>query len=312
MKAIQCEMCGSNDVVKQGDYFVCQNCGIKYEPEAARKLMVEVDNSKALENLYTLARRARDTNDAENALGYYSKILQSNPNDWEAYFFGAYFKALQTKQAYIADAADTLRKAVAATFDLLNSGGNDIETIELAAHSMLSKIPDIAESFAANAKDIYESYKRISESAALEHLAEYIARRAASLHLFDAFVGSMFDLADQHGQSDMLKSLAASAGRRRLDAPQDLFNLDDEEKIALYKRIQEYDPSYQDGWYDHLVRMKEDPGYRADIEKEAEEVRKSVEEAYEEQQRKGCLVGIIGLAIGTALAFLLAFALGWL
>lgn len=42
MKAIVCEMCGSNDVVKQGGLYVCQNCGTKYDPEAAKKLMVEV------------------------------------------------------------------------------------------------------------------------------------------------------------------------------------------------------------------------------------------------------------------------------
>ena len=41
MKAIKCEMCGSNDVVKQDGLFVCQNCGTKYSVEEARKLMIE-------------------------------------------------------------------------------------------------------------------------------------------------------------------------------------------------------------------------------------------------------------------------------
>ena len=42
MKAIVCEMCTSHDVVKQGGFYVCQNCGTKYTVEDARKLMVEV------------------------------------------------------------------------------------------------------------------------------------------------------------------------------------------------------------------------------------------------------------------------------
>ena len=41
MKALKCEMCGSNDVVKQDGLYVCQNCGTKYTVEEARKMMVE-------------------------------------------------------------------------------------------------------------------------------------------------------------------------------------------------------------------------------------------------------------------------------
>ena len=42
MKLIKCELCGSNQLVKQGDYFVCQFCGTKYAPEAAKKLIVDI------------------------------------------------------------------------------------------------------------------------------------------------------------------------------------------------------------------------------------------------------------------------------
>ena len=30
MKALVCEMCGSNDIVKKDGLFVCQFCGVKY------------------------------------------------------------------------------------------------------------------------------------------------------------------------------------------------------------------------------------------------------------------------------------------
>ena len=78
MKAIVCEMRSGNDVVKQGEYYVCQNCGTKYEPEAAKKLMVEVeggsikiDNSDRLDNLYKIARRSKENGNTENAVKYY-------------------------------------------------------------------------------------------------------------------------------------------------------------------------------------------------------------------------------------------------
>lgn len=39
MQAIVCELCGSNDLLKQDGVFVCQHCGTKYTLEEARKLM---------------------------------------------------------------------------------------------------------------------------------------------------------------------------------------------------------------------------------------------------------------------------------
>ena len=41
MKKIVCEMCGSNDLLKKDNVFVCQSCGTKYSVEEAKKMMVE-------------------------------------------------------------------------------------------------------------------------------------------------------------------------------------------------------------------------------------------------------------------------------
>ena len=84
MKQLTCEMCGSTDLLKQDGMFVCQNCGTKYTVDEAKKLMVEgtvkIDNSEKLRNLYTLARQAKDSNDAENAVKYYDLIKQEDPS----------------------------------------------------------------------------------------------------------------------------------------------------------------------------------------------------------------------------------------
>lgn len=41
MKQMICEMCGSNNLIKQDGLFVCQNCQTKYSVEDAKNLMVE-------------------------------------------------------------------------------------------------------------------------------------------------------------------------------------------------------------------------------------------------------------------------------
>ena len=108
MKALKCDMCGSTDIVKQDGLFVCQHCGTKYSIEEAKKMMfegtvdvsgstVKVDDSEKISNLYKLARRARDENNAENAQKYYEEIALNNPDDWESNFYKVYYNAIQTK-----------------------------------------------------------------------------------------------------------------------------------------------------------------------------------------------------------------------
>lgn len=94
MKELTCEMCGSNNVIKQEGLFVCQICNTKYSVEEAKKIMfegtVKIDHSDELNNLYTLARRARDNNKYGEMCEYYNQILLKDPNSWEANFYPNY------------------------------------------------------------------------------------------------------------------------------------------------------------------------------------------------------------------------------
>ena len=85
MKQLTCELCGGTDLVKQDGVFVCQNCGTKYTVEEAKKMMIEgtldvqgtvkIDASDKVKNLYIMARRAKDDNNAELASKYYEMII---------------------------------------------------------------------------------------------------------------------------------------------------------------------------------------------------------------------------------------------
>ena len=102
MKRLTCEVCGSTDMIKQEGVFVCQACGCKYTVEEVRKMMVEgtvevtgtvkVDTNEKVSNLYVLARRAKDENNAADAKKYYEMILLEDPKSLEAVFYTAYFR----------------------------------------------------------------------------------------------------------------------------------------------------------------------------------------------------------------------------
>jgi len=105
MKALVCEMCGGSNLVKQEGVFVCQNCKTKYSVEEAKRMMIEgtvdvsgstvkVDNTAKLDNLYKIARRAREDANFEQALKYYEQLLTEDPENWEPAFFTSLYSCM--------------------------------------------------------------------------------------------------------------------------------------------------------------------------------------------------------------------------
>ena len=141
MKALKCEMCGSNDVVKQEGFYVCQNCGTKYSVEEAKKLMIEgtvdvkgtvkVDTSDELKNLYEIARRAKDTGNSENALKYYDMILVKDPSSWEANFYVVYFRARSCRIIEIESAAISISNCLSSVFELVRDNVPEDKQMEV-------------------------------------------------------------------------------------------------------------------------------------------------------------------------------------
>lgn len=135
MKALTCEMCGSTNLLKQDGVFVCQSCGTKYSVEEAKKMMVEgtvdvtgtvkIDTSSELQNLYEIARRAKDTDNSENALKYYDMILVKDPSSWEANFYVVYFRAMTCRLMEIQSAAISVDNALESVFQLIKENVPD-------------------------------------------------------------------------------------------------------------------------------------------------------------------------------------------
>lgn len=104
MKALTCEMCGSQNVMKEDGVFVCQACGTKYSVEEAKKMMIEgtvevegtvkLDNSSFVEKYLANARRACEKEDWEEVEKYYNMVEQNTANNMEAVFFSAFGKAM--------------------------------------------------------------------------------------------------------------------------------------------------------------------------------------------------------------------------
>jgi hypothetical protein len=148
-------MCGSTNLLKQDGVFVCQSCGTKYSVEEAKKMMVEgtvnvegtvkIDTSSELQNLYEIARRAKDSDNAENAEKYYDMILVKDPTSWEATFYVVYFKAMGCKIAEIWSAGSSVNNVIEPTVNLIAKIQDEQEQLNILGEvsARLSIIADM-------------------------------------------------------------------------------------------------------------------------------------------------------------------------
>lgn len=105
MKQLTCEMCGGTDLMKQDGAFVCQNCGMKYSVEEAKKMMIEgtvdvqgtvkVDNTAFVERYLANARRAKEKEDWPETEKYYNMVEQNDPTNIEAVFYSTFARVKQ-------------------------------------------------------------------------------------------------------------------------------------------------------------------------------------------------------------------------
>lgn len=165
MKAMVCEMCGSQDLVKQDGMYVCQFCGTKYSVEEARKLLgtVKIDKSEETEKLLVLARRARDEKNSENAEKYYSMVLQEDPDSWEASFFQVYFQAMQCKIINISSAAYSVANCISGTLELITKIEDNKEQ-DNAINTVILYSSLIATMFANAANSHYTQHSTVDRA----------------------------------------------------------------------------------------------------------------------------------------------------
>ena len=215
MKKLVCEMCGGADLVKQDGVFVCQNCGTKYSVEEARKMMMEgsvsiegtvavegtvkVDKSEELKKLYTLARRAKEADNTENAVRYYTQIEMQDPESWEAYFYLIYFRARTSKIGEIHKECKNLSNCFSTTFNLLKSSVHDSENHRSILRQIVKDVRYIGEIMMSSAKSISDLIDRVNYQASVLSMMELLG---------DSILKSFHEHAD----------IAAEAWESELDA----------------------------------------------------------------------------------------------
>lgn len=251
MKQLTCEMCGGTDLIKQDGVFVCQSCGTKYSVEEAKKMMVEIagsvkiDITEKVQNLYVMARRAKDENDVESACKYYEMIIMENPNDWEALFYYNYYKAENTNLKNMSFSVNKLSNAMDGVFKAVDNSEKTYEEKWSFVQEIVAKIDDLCESNIFFAKNHYKKYAKADGIVTdLQTIADSIVDLQFNMA---ALLKKYFQNQSQHITAAYLKS--GVENKLLSDVLDDAFikitleyHLD--ELINIEKQIKEIEPDY--------------------------------------------------------------------
>lgn len=252
MKALTCEMCGSTNLIKDGGVFVCQSCGTKYSVEEAKKMMVEgtvdvkgtvkIDTSSELQNLYEVARRAKDNDNSEQAEKYYDQILVKDPKSWEATFYTVFFKAMSCKIAEIMSAGTSISNCLDSVFNLVKENVPEDEQVKVISE-LYTRSLEIATMLFNGAENHYEGIDlQIKDN----YTQEYCYNAYAASHI-------MYDFGDllEKTFGDKFGTVAAEAWKDGMKLHQRYIKyLNDREgnkqTILQYaEKVKKYDTSYQ-------------------------------------------------------------------
>lgn len=80
MKRITCESCGSTDVIKEDDFYICKYCGSKYLADDVKKIIISShDSTASFEQLLNRGNTFLKLKDFESAQNVFSEIIKLHP-----------------------------------------------------------------------------------------------------------------------------------------------------------------------------------------------------------------------------------------
>lgn len=95
MKELHCKVCGSANIVRKDEAYVCGSCGKEYSALEIIQLTeddIEAEHKTLKLSKGSITEKSKDFHKIK-PLPYYENLLKTNPNDWQGHFFVVYLKA---------------------------------------------------------------------------------------------------------------------------------------------------------------------------------------------------------------------------
>ncbi|MBQ9557510.1 MAG: hypothetical protein IJU94_02785 [Clostridia bacterium] len=158
--SLNCPNCGAQfNMDDSREFGYCNVCGSKVMID---RMVVEhtghvkIDSTDELNNLYVLARRARDDGNSTNAQKYYEQIIIKAPSDWEANFYTVYYQSMNCKIAEIGLAAIRMTNCESTVFNLIKNNIHDYSEKKKAVEQVVAALISISLMLFSSYKEFYD------------------------------------------------------------------------------------------------------------------------------------------------------------
>lgn len=304
MKAVVCELCGSNEIIKDGGFFVCQHCGTKYTLEEARKMMFEgkvdvsgstvrVDNSSSVQNYLDIGNNALLAGNGQQAEQYANKALEVDPRNSEAWKLKmkSYESTATLGDLQVSDVLAAGKNVIEFAYDK-NAAEEEIykyyltRSLELFLVST-SKMKDV--------EDIKSTYHTFMLVSLLTAGANTMKADSKIVSIYEGVATSaeLFALAvpdsavEQYDGLAQLLKMCAEARAKQTKAVEDRFAvygaaLTSEAKKARKEMYEKLLKRAQDGWNNYI---KNHPDFKDKIYAEIEELSEKKRQAVLQQEQ---------------------------
>lgn len=190
-----CSQCGGKIQIDDSkESGVCPNCGTSFVTEKIIHQNITNNNfaganvtvkmGPELSNILKLARRAKDNNNAAEAIKYYSQILENDTNNGEALFYKAYFTATTCSLAEMSSAVNLLWSETEPAIPLFASSASSEEF-----NAAISQFVNLCSVFISNACDNYIEFIDLDDS-----FPEFKDRYSNSIGIFILFMQKILSL----------------------------------------------------------------------------------------------------------------------
>ena len=250
MKELHCKVCGSANIVRKDEVYICESCNKEYSALEIIQLTeddIETEHKTLKLNKGSIAEKSRRFHKVKS-LSYYENLLKTNPNDWQGHFYVVYLNA---QKAQINEIIPSISKLINASRKSLKLIKENIESPEKQMEALM-QISGAFQIIAATYKNTNALNKTDNEALINRTNKEWTLRVEQLTKMFYSFGDEVKDLFGDDFEFIYLNSWKTGVW----------YNLDivplSDNKEAQINKIKEYELKIkkEDEEYDSKLKSK--------------------------------------------------------
>lgn len=185
MKELHCKVCGSANIVRKDEIYICESCNKEYSALEIIQLTeddIETEHKTLKLSKGSIAEKSKDFHKVK-PLSYYENISRTNPNNWEGHFFVVYLKA---QKAQINEIIPSISKMINASHKSLKLIKENIKSPEKQMEALM-EISGAFQIIAATFKNTNTNMKTNNEALINRTNKEWILRVEHLTRMFYSF-----------------------------------------------------------------------------------------------------------------------------